>query len=101
MATLVHAVDRPELPPFPMPDRFRHDISYFMAIPGENGIPVLPENEYWIRVDEAKVWLEEGVFSLISPLDSANRTEIELSEVQEALLEWLVEHRVERVRLGS
>ena len=101
MATLVHAVDRPELPPFPMPDRFRHDISYFMAIPGENGIPVLQENEYWIRVDEAKVWLEEGVFSLISPLDSANRTEIELSEEQEALLEWLVEHRVERVRLGS
>ena len=42
MSTFVHAVDRLDLPPLEMPDRFRHDITYFMAIPGEAGIP--PEN---------------------------------------------------------
>jgi hypothetical protein len=28
MSILVYAVNRPELKPFPMPDRFRHEITY-------------------------------------------------------------------------
>jgi hypothetical protein len=101
MATLVQAVDRPELGPYRMPARFKHDISYFMAIPGENGIPLLPAGEYWIPLDDARRWLDQGVFYLVSPLDSANRTEVELSEEQEGWLEWLVEHQVERVRIST
>ena len=51
---LVHAVDRPELPPLTMPDRFRTDIAYFMTPAGDHGVPKLPEREYWIRLDDAR-----------------------------------------------
>lgn len=99
MSLFVEAVDRPEVPRHAMPDRFRHEITYFMSLPGESGAPSLPSGEYWISQENARNWLEDGVFLLLSPLDSQNQTEIELSEEQEDWLRWLVEHRVERVRL--
>jgi hypothetical protein len=100
MAVLVYAVTRPELEPFRMPDRFRHEITYFMTISGEGGIPKLPAGEYWIRLADAKTSLDEGVVRIVSPLDSASQAEIELSEEQEAWLEWMVKSGVEHVRLG-
>ena len=99
MPVAVHAVGRPELAPFAMPDRFRHEVTYFMSIPGEQGVPRMPSGEYWIAGSAARTWLEEGVFELLSPLDSQNQTEIELSEEQESLLRWLTEHGVEHIRL--
>ena len=101
MSILVYAVNRPELDPFPMPDRFRHEITYFMTISGEGGIPKLPAGEYWIRMDDAKTALEDGVVRIVSPLDSSSRAEIELSEEQEAWLEWMVHSGVEHVRLSQ
>ena len=100
MAVLVYAVARPELEPFRMPDRFRHEITYFMTISGEGGIPRLPAGEYWIRLADAKSSLDEGVVRIVSPLDSASRAEIELSEEQEAWLEWMVKGEIEHVRLA-
>ena len=100
MAVLVYAVARPELEPFRMPDRFRHEITYFMTISGEGGIPRLPAGEYWIKLADAKTSLDEGVVRIVSPLDSASRAEIELSEEQEAWLEWMVQGGIEHVRLG-
>ncbi len=100
MATMVSAVTRPDLPPFSMSARFRHEVSYFMGIPGERGVPKLGAGEYWIHRADAERWLEDGVFYLLSPLDTAKQTEIELSEEQQALLEWLVAHGVEHVRLS-
>ena len=100
MPTRIHAVDQPGLPPFTMSDRFKHEITYFMSLPGESGVPSLAPGEYWVRLENASTWLEDGVFHLVSPLDSENQTEIELSEEQEAWLEWMVANRVERVRLG-
>ncbi len=100
MSILVHAVDRPELQPFAMPDRFRHEITYFMTVSGVGGVPKLPAGEYWIRLPDARTALEEGVVRIISPLDSDSRAEIELSEEQEAWLEWMVNNGVEHVRLG-
>ena len=99
MTTRVHAVDRPELPPFVMPDRFRHEVAYFMSIPGEQGVPQLPAGEYWVRLEEAQTWYDEGVFRLVSPLDSENRTEVELSEEQEDWLAWMIANRVQRLRV--
>jgi hypothetical protein len=99
MSVLVFAVARPELEPFRMPDRFRHEITYFMTISGEGGIPKLPAGEYWIKLVDAKTSLDEGVVRIVSPLDSASRAEIELSEEQEAWLEWMVNSGVEHVRL--
>lgn len=100
MAVRVIAVGRTDVPQLLMPERFRHEIAYFMTSPDAAGVPPLGPGEYWIRLAEAEQWLDDGVFRLISPLDSANRTEIELSEEQETWLEWLVKHRVEHLRLA-
>lgn len=96
---LVYAVDHPELPPFPMPDRFRHEITYFMTPGGEAGVPVLAAREYWIRQSDARSCFEDGVVRIVSPLDSDSKAEIELSEEQEAWLEWLLAHQIEHVRV--
>ena len=96
----VYAVDRPELAPLEMPSRFRHDIAYFMTPPGEHGVPQLPAGEFWVRLEDARHWLDEGTLVLVSPLDSENRAEAEITEEQEQWLEWLVAHRIEHVRLG-
>ena len=97
---LVTAVDQPAAPPIEMPDRFRHDIAYFMAPPGEGDVPELPEGEFWIRHEDAQRWLDDFVFEIISPLDSQNVAEVEITEEQEAFFEWLLEHKVNHVRLG-
>ncbi len=97
----VHAVERADLPPLEMPARFAHDIAYFMTPPGERGAPALPSGEYWINLDEARTWLAEGVLLLVSPLDSENQAEVEISEEQEKWLEWLVANGVQRVRIGT
>src|SRR5579863_9535443 len=100
MAVLVHAVIRPDLAPFTMPDRFRHEITFFMTISGEAGVPKLPAGEYWISLADSKNALDGGVVRIVSPFDSASRAEIEISEEQEAWLEWMVKSGIEHVRLG-
>ena len=97
----VYAVDRPELAPLEMPARFRHDIAYFMTPAGERGAPALPTGEYWIDPAEAQRWLDEGILTLVSPLDSENRAEAEITEDQERWLEWLLANDVRRVRVES
>ena len=52
-----------------------------------------------MRLDEARGWYDEGVIRIVSPLDSVNRTEIELTEEQEEWLKWMIEHQVQHVRL--
>jgi hypothetical protein len=81
-----------------MPDRFRTQIVYFMTPPGQ-GVPALPPGEYRIRLADAQNWLDEGVVSVVSPLDAENKAELELTEEQEAWLEWMVEHQIQHVRL--
>ncbi|HEX4130067.1 MAG TPA: hypothetical protein VHZ24_08485 [Pirellulales bacterium] len=101
MTCLIRAVGRPEVAPLAMSDRFRHEISYFMSLPDGAGVPSLPPGEYWIHPDDVRRWLDEGVFFLVSPLDSENKTEIELSEEHELFLEWLQRFGVERVVVNS
>lgn len=98
MSVQVFATDQPELKPFPMPERFRHEVTFFALDRHPDG-SALSEGEWWIDLEEAARVLEEGVVRLVSPLDSDSRAEIELSEEQEGWLEWVVQHRVERVRL--
>jgi hypothetical protein len=93
------AVNRPEIAPRPIGDRLRVQLVYFMASPGSPGVPPLGEDEYFLRLSDVERWLDEGVFQLVSPLDSANTTEVELSEEQEELFEWLKAHQVEHVRV--
>jgi hypothetical protein len=101
MPITVTAVDRPDVPAISMPDRFRHDVTYFATPPGMQDAPAtLAEREYWIRSEDARRIFDDGVITIVSPLDSASRTEIEITEEQERWLEWLVRHQVQRVRLG-
>jgi hypothetical protein len=92
-------LDRPEVPPLPISPRLRNQLVYFMSAPGTPGVPPLGEHEFWFAQDDVARWLDEGVFYLISPLDTANQTEVELTEEQESLLHWLKARRVQRVRL--
>lgn len=101
MPVFVHAVGRDDVEPYSMPDRFRHEIAYFMSVPDGAAVPQLPAGEFWVRLAESELWLDEGVFTLVSPLDSASRTEVELSEEQEAWLEWMLANRIEHIRLAS
>jgi hypothetical protein len=92
-------IDRTEVAPRPISSRLRSQLVYFMSASGAASVPVLAENEYWFAADEVARWIEEGVFYLVSPLDTANMTEVELSEEQESLLQWLKDCRVQHVRL--
>jgi hypothetical protein len=96
---LVHAVGRSNIAPLKMPDRFRTDIAYFMTPAGEHGVAKLPSGEYWVRLDDARRWLDEGVVAVVSPLDSLNATEFELTDDQENWLRWMVANQIEHVRL--
>lgn len=99
MSVRVVSVDRPETAPFILSDRFRTEIAYFMSLPDQAGVPTLAEREYWVAAADARRWLDDGVFRLISPLDTESQAEIELSEEQEEWLEWMVAHGIQRIRL--
>ena len=96
----VEAVDRRDISTLKMPSRFRTEIVFFITTPGERGVPVLPEGEYWIDQDEARRWLDEQVIRVVSPLDAENMAEIELTDYHEAFLEWVVKHQISHVRLA-
>ena len=100
MAVSIHSVDRPDLAPFRMPDRFRHEVTYFITPAGVGDVPKLPAGEYWVRLADTRTFLDEGVVRLVSPLDSASKAEIGLSEEQEAWLEWMLANGIEHIRLA-
>lgn len=79
--------------------RLRSQLVYFAASPQGQDVPPLGENEYFFRLGETQKVLEDGVIELISPLDTANMTEVEITEEQEEFLEWLAAHELEHVRL--
>ncbi len=101
MPVFVYSLAQPELEPFRMPDRFRHDITYFCTSPGEPGAPEkLGPGEWWVRREDVQRLLDDGVIRIVSPLDSAASTEIELTEEQEAWLEWMRDHDIQHLRLS-
>lgn len=96
----VFSVERPEVAPLTMPARFRTDVAYFMTPADEPGAPQLGEHEYWIRRQDAQRWLDDGFVAVISPLAADAKAEIELTEEQEALLEWLLANETQHIRLA-
>lgn len=101
MSVKVISVSPTNVPSTTMSDRFRHEIAYFGSRNGDN-IPVdLALSEYWIDLVEAEDMYDSGVVKLVSPLDSSSTAELELSEELERWLEWVIEHKVQHVRLES
>ena len=96
---LVVPLDREGVGSRPISARFRSQLCYFMGTPSSPGIPPLGEGEFWFDRDEVNRWLDDGVFYLVSPLDSANVTEVELSEEQEEFLNWLQRLSVRGIRV--
>jgi hypothetical protein len=70
-----------------------------MTAEGAPGVPTLGEQEFFFAKSEVETWLDEGVIYLVSPLDTANYTEVELSEEQESLLSWLKNQQVQHVKV--
>ena len=94
------SLDRPDTPPLEMPARFRTEVVYFMTPAGSHSAPsTLGADEYWIDASEAKVWLDDLVISIMSPLDASSKADIELSEDHERFLEWLLKNQVQHIRL--
>jgi hypothetical protein len=46
-------------------------------------------------------WLEDGIFTVVSPLDAETVAEIELTEEQEKWLEWMSQNGVTKVRVEA
>ena len=96
----VYAVEKPQLPPFEMPARFKHDITYFVTTAGEQGVPeTIAAGEWWVRREDALRVYDEGVIRIVSPLDSTSTAEMEITEEQEAWLKWMIQHEIEHLRL--
>jgi hypothetical protein len=96
---LLVSVDQPGTSPLPISARLRSQLVYFMTAAASPGVPPLGENEYWFTREEVAKWLDDGVFYLVSPLDTANMTEVELTEEQETMLAWLDRNQVRHVRV--
>jgi hypothetical protein len=94
-------LDRPHVVPYLMPPRFKTEIAYFMTPPGEPGVPEVGADEYFIRLEDARKFLDELVVAIVSPLSEERKTEIELTEDHEAWLKWMVEHEIQHVRLEA
>ncbi|MCA1686391.1 MAG: hypothetical protein LC745_10535 [Planctomycetia bacterium] len=96
---LVIPIDRQGVAPRPITPRFRSQLIYFVGSPGSPDAPTLAEGEFWFDRAEVDRWLDDGVFYLVSPLDTANMTEVELTEEQEDFLTWLKSNDVRHVRV--
>jgi hypothetical protein len=96
---LLVSVDQPGASPLSISARLRSQLVYFMTDATAAGVPPLGENEYWFTREEVAKWLDEGVFYLVSPLDTANMTEVKLTEDQEAMLGWLARNQIQHVRV--
>ena len=94
-------LDRPEAAPRPISPRLRSQLIYFTLAAGTPGVPPLGEDEFWFDPAEVSRWLDDGVIELVSPLDTAHMTEVELSEEQESLLTWLRKEGVSHVKVSE
>ena len=92
-------VDRPDVAPLTISPRLRGQLVYFAAPAGGAGAPPQGDDAYGFRPEEVARLLDDGVILLVSPLDTAHMTEVELSEEQESLLEWLKRHDIRHARV--
>ncbi len=98
-APRLQPLDHPEIAPRPLSPRLRSQLVYFTSAQDAPGVPPLGESEYFFASADVTRWLDDGVLFLVSPLDTDNQTEVELTEEQEALLGWLQDHHIQHARV--
>ncbi len=87
------ALDVAGAPNLTISPKLKDQLPYFVSEPGQGN------DEYAFSREEVAMILDEGVIRLVSPLDTANSTEVEISEEQEAMLVWLDRHKIGRVKV--
>ena len=90
----VSSIEKPEIEPFEITAELRVQLQYFTT--GETRDPERL-NEYFFPLLRSRELLEDGVFYMVSPLDSQNQSEIEITLEQEIFLEWIVEKGIEKI----
>jgi len=92
----VSSIEKSEIEPFEITAELRVQLQYFTT--GETRDPERL-NEYFFPLLRSRELLEDGVFYMVSPLDSQNQSEIEITLEQEIFLEWIVEKGIEKIRV--
>jgi hypothetical protein len=82
-----------------MPGGFAAQVHYFMTPADDPGVPPLDRDEYWVRLSDARQWLDDLVLEVVSPLAADTKAEVEIDEDQQRWLEWMVQHQVQHIRL--
>ena len=96
---LLVSLDQPQVRPS---SRSRHGsvAARLLHDPRRNqDVPHWARASFGLLATKSPEWLEAGVFFLVSPLDTANMTEVELTEEQEAMLSWLKTNQIQHVRV--
>ena len=85
-----------KIAPYEISDTLRNQLPYFTEGKiHDTGDP----DEFFFPIARTTELLEDGVFYVVSPLDDQNQAEIEITDEQEDLLEWLVSNQIEEVRI--
>jgi hypothetical protein len=96
---LIQPLDQPAIPSKAISARLRSQLVYFASPEPSEGAPALGENEYFLPAKDVARFLDDGFVSLVSPLDTANMTEVELSDEQEDFLNWLFHNKIQHIRV--
>ena len=93
---LVIPLDKTEIAPYQISATLRKQLPYFT----EGRIRDASDSDrYFFPIARTSELLEDGVFYVVSPLDDQNQAEIEITDEQEDLLEWLVSNGIEQARV--
>lgn len=87
--------------PFTISARLRQQLNYFVIAKSAEDEQRLAANEFEVDLIDVARWAESGVIRLVSPLDSRNFAEIELSFEQLDWLDWLLAGQVKRFRVEA
>ncbi|MDE0301222.1 MAG: hypothetical protein OXN17_21545 [Candidatus Poribacteria bacterium] len=91
-------LDKTSVSPHEISETLRNQLPYFTE--GKFHDSSNPDRLFF-PIARTSELLEEGVFYVVSPLDDQNRAEIELTDEQEDLLEWLVSNHIEEARITT
>ena len=89
-------LDKTEIAPYEISGTLRKQLPYFTE--GKIHDTSDPDR-FFFPIARTTELLEDGVFYVVSPLDDQNQAEIEITDEQEDLLEWLVSNRIEEVQV--
>jgi hypothetical protein len=95
---LIHALDKPGTAPYAISPTLRKQLQYFTT--GEIRDSSNPD-EFFFPLERTSELLDVGVFYVVSPLDDQHQAEIEISDEQEDLLDWLVSNGIQHVKVAE